>query len=261
MDDILSISKFTYKKYEPIYFYQRAGGGAEAEDGETQVDVKDIAVTDTMSPVSSVSESSDVTNTGIMEPMEPSHVTKYTIPAGTVLYNGTKIASFDKKKIDLQIGDTSFVAMFSPNKEVASAHIQNCAPGTDSTVKGYVHEFIVETPIDNIFILSPSDKNLNWNPETIKANFCNGSKCYGSINGVGFFVINEQAIQQSSLAVTESPPEEQASDGVPQQDSVPQQGGAFTCEFALCEPHKFLKYIRTYECRGPYTLGQEPYVF
>ena len=176
----------------------------------------------------------DITKTeSNIDVMDPSQMPLYTIPVDTVLYHGTKnISQFNTTKIDL--GNDSLVAFFSPNKAYASSYITECALFPKET--GYIHVFKVIKPIDKIFILSSTDKNLEWTEEALKNKFCDNDE-HGRLNGVGFFV-NKDKVNKFSNSKSNS-----------------RNSELFNSEFALCDPSSYLVYTGTYSCVGTRNLS------
>jgi hypothetical protein len=219
-------------------------------------------------------------------PMEPTHETLYTIPAGTILYHGTTIMeTFDPARIIL--GNEELVAFFSQDIRLASDYVNGCVDGD----KGAIHKFKTLKDIDRIYIVSQYDKSRgkNWDLKNIEDNFCKNSKRY---NGVGFFILKQG--QYKSLGLTGGDPLEQDNkqDGQPdgqqdgQQDGQPDdqsiqktdiinvnditrsdsenpESSDFSAEFAICNPDNYiLEYIETQKCigkrilSGPYSFGK-----
>lgn len=114
--------------------------------------------------------------------MEPSHMTVYTIPAGTILYHGSVLKE-TFNPTDIKLGEDSLVSYFSESPILASSHIMECSLYPNKT--GYIHKFRVKKDIDNIIILSQYDRNGEFDDKHIENKFCKGDRMY---NGVGFFI-------------------------------------------------------------------------
>lgn len=202
-------------------------GGAEykkttdADDANNVVNVGEIVSDNNTAPHQDSSTIDfSASSASELQYMKPSEMTLYSIPQGTELYHGSKeLESFDTTRIN--VGKDSLVAFFSPNKDFAMSYINSCA-----SKDGFIHKFTVNKQIDKIYIVSPHDKNLNWNEQIIENNFCKGGE-FGKMNGVGFFVKND-----------------------------PSQN-AYSSEFALCDPSQFLTYVGTFRCLGPRSLSDE----
>lgn len=172
-----------------------------------------------------------------LPPTSPSAVTLYTIPKGTILYHGTQTKeTFNPDKIDLS--PTTRVSFFTPNKRLASDYISGCANYPKD--KGFIHKFETNIDIDNIYIFSQYDRNVEWALESIENKFCN-NKEYGYLNGIGYFV-NEHENQKF------------------QTESESSSTEIFNSEFALCYPSKYLTYISSERCMSIRKLS-EPYQF
>lgn len=175
--------------------------------------------------------------TGSLDPMEPSHLTTYVIPEGTILYHGSKtIREFNVQRIN--VGDDNFVAFFTPNKSIASSYIRDCAPTGDEggVVNGYIHEFVVKKDVTNIFIISSHDKELQWQLKKLKTGYCETTKYDIKLNGIGFFVPAKEQSKFTELSM-----------------NVP--ADLHFSQFALCNPAEYLKYLGTYQCTGPSQLS------
>ena len=175
--------------------------------------------------VDQIIQNSNSATMNSLQPSEPSNLNLYTIPANTTLFHGTKtVSTFDPKKVN--VGDESFVAFFSPNKEFAVSYIGNCA--RFPTEEGYVHEFVVKSDINNVYILSSHDKDVVRDSVSANKLYCNAPQDRSGIklNGVGFFVGNTQT-------------------------------GATESEFAICNPGAYLEYVGTYRCIGPHQLSTQ----
>jgi hypothetical protein len=158
---------------------------------------------------------------------KPTHYTSYTIPQGTIMYFASKkIQNFDTDNIE--IGSDNFVGFFSPNKEIASGLINHCYLSEDNdNAKGWIHKFEVKNDINNIVLLSPNDKQMNWNKDNINTNICSSTKYGYKPNGVGFF-IKSNNLNDINYS-----------------------------QFALCNPSEQLQYIGTYQCISPGILSKE----
>jgi hypothetical protein len=172
-----------------------------------------------------------------LQPATPSTVTLYTIPKGTILYHGTQTKeTFNPDKIDLSL--TTRVSFFTPNKRLASDYILGCANYPKD--KGFIHKFETNIDIDNVYIFSQYDRNVEWVLESIENKFCN-NKEFGYLNGIGYF-INEHENQKF------------------QSDEETNNTKIFNSEFALCYPSKYLTYISSERCMSIRKLS-EPYQF
>lgn len=172
-----------------------------------------------------------------LPPISPSTVTLYTIQKGTILYHGTQTKeTFNPDKIDLS--PNTRVAFFTPNKRLASDYISGCADYPKS--KGFIHKFETNIDIDNIYIFSQYDRNVEWALESIENKFCN-NKEYGYLNGIGYF-INEHENQKFQI------------------DNESSNTEIFNSEFALCYPSKYLTYISSERCMSIRKLS-DPYQF
>ena len=180
---------------------------------------------------------------------EPSYIPLYTIPAGTVLYHGSKTKeTFDPQKITL--GDDTLAAFFTPNKRFAADYISGCV-GEET---GYIHMFKVRIPITSIYVISSHNKKDVWDISQLETKFCKGTE-YGRLNGVGFFVkddFSNKFIEQIDTPESEelkSTETAQVAGGIP-----------IASEFAICDPSSFLDYISTQRCQSARNLSQ-PYNF
>jgi hypothetical protein len=155
--------------------------------------------------------------------MNPSRPPLYKIPIDTILYHGSQtVDTFDVQTLKLN-ADTN-VVFFSPNKEIAKNYIQDCSP---SNPVGYIHKFVVKTPIDKLFIISSSETQNLWKEYIIEEKFCNNSDHHPdreNLHGIGFFV--------------------KMADG-------------FNAEFALCNPSDFLTYLGRTRCKGARNLTDD----
>ena len=170
----------------------------------------------------------------------------YTIKAGTILYHGSvEKASFNPYRIVL--GKDSLVSYFTTSKKLSADYILGCANYPSKS--GYIHKFKVKKDIPNILIISPHEKEENWDEKYIETNFCfkkmdenKVSSLTGilHLSGIGFFYPSES---QKSLFDDNST------------NSVPSSGTL--SEFALCEPSKWLEYISTQRCVAVRQLSKE----
>jgi len=204
-------------------------------------------------------------------PMEPTHETLYTIPAGTILYHGTTIMeTFDPARIIL--GNEELVAFFSQDIRLAADYVNGCVDGE----KGAIHKFKTLKDIDRIYIVSQYDrtKGKNWDLKNIENNFCKNSKRY---NGVGFFILKKGQYKSLGLTggFTPLPEQEEQQDDKPilqesntvnidditRSDPENPETTDFSAEFAICNPDNYiLEYIETQRCIGKRILS-EPYSF
>ena len=169
-------------------------------------------------------QSIDQTN---LKYMDPTDLTTYTIPSGTILFHGTKIKdTFNPKNIKL--GDNELVAFFSTSKRFAADFISSC--GNYPIENGYIHMFRVTKDINNIFIISSYEFNNKMTDEFLQKYFCNGKNIYNSkFNGVGFFI--QRVDDQLNPNINYIP------------------------EFAICDPNQFLEYINTQRCQAKRSLS------
>lgn len=158
-----------------------------------------------------------------LEYMEPSKYTTYTIKKGTTLYHGsTSKETFNPYNIKL--GSSSLVVFFSPDKQIASNSFGSCAffPEKD----GFLHMFKVKEDITNIIILSVFDLDKTYTNEKFEDSFCSRKNKYEmALSGVGFFYPSDK------------------------------KEGDHECEFALCDPARYLKYEGTQRCTSRQRLG------
>lgn len=240
-----------YEKYDELFLkniykkqhYQTAGACPDDQDCPNQ------QTTDEMSPVSAVTETAtepannevnvnEIVPSSTLQPMQPSQLTLYTIPAGTKLYYGSltvdKFPVITEENNEMNIvtlgneGDP-MVAFFSPDKKIASTYIKDCVGGQDS---GYIHEFIVKKDITDIFIISPYN-SINWDETTLNGKFCAANpNVYANkrVNGVGMFLLNEQKNKFES------------------EGSTVNNSSPYSCQFALCDPNTWLSYNGTSRC-------------
>jgi hypothetical protein len=161
----------------------------------------------------------------------PSRMSLLEIPAGTLLYHGTKKEIFDPDNIIL--GNDVLVAFFSTSKQVAVSHVGMC-----SEYGGVVHMFKVIRNIPRIFVISEYE-NLNMDPKTMNDKYCNGKNDnHHRYNGVGFFI----------------PPE-----NMKNFSNVDSNNTLVNSEFALCDTDA-LEYVCTWRCINRRKLGR-PYRF
>jgi len=234
-----------YRKYNDSIGTMIGGKGIDDEDTDSTISAGQLvdSDSDTTESIGSKTSSDDpaiATPQGDSAPldyMDPSHMTYFTIPIGTILYHGsTRVSQFDPIRID--VGGSELAAFFSQNKKFAASYIQECATAPES--KGFIHKFEVTRSIDKIYIISSKDKDFAWNEKILKDKFCNNTK-FDNINGVGFFVSSGEDDKFSN----------------DDKSSMNASDKLHSSEFALCNPGLFLKYIGTYQCIGPRQLSDE----
>ena len=227
-------------------------GGADNIVSEEGVEVEDIEIDPAISSVGNTVVGENIGEQVEQEQdqddgpeiPEPSYVPLYTIPAGTVLYHGSKTKeTFDPQKITL--GDDTLAAFFTPNKRFAADYISGCV-GEET---GYIHMFKVRIPITSIYVISSHNKKDVWDIGQLETKFCKGTE-YGRLNGVGFFVkddFSNKFVEQLDAPEDQEPP--QVAGGIPT-----------ASEFAICDPSSFLDYVSTQRCQSARNLSQ-PYNF
>lgn len=174
--------------------------------------------------------------------MEPSKMTLYTVPVGTILYQGSTVETFSPFNIKVGNGDEK-VAFFSPNKRMSVDYVKGCA--TYPTEEGYLHIFKVKKNIDRILIVSSFEKRKNWTNDYIDNSFCRNYSF--PINGVGFFFPYGVESDEQTEFTGEIP-------------ISPEQKMLHDSEFALCNPNEYLDYVGTQRCQSMRKLSQ-PYHF
>ena len=174
--------------------------------------------------------------------MEPSNLTLYTIPEGTLLYQGSEVETFSPFNIKVGNGDER-VSFFSPNKRMSIDYVKGCA--TYPTESGYLHMFRTKKSIERILIVSSFEKRSNWTNDYIDNSFCRNYNI--PINGIGFFfpygVESDKQNDTETLA-----------------KSTTEQKMLFDSEFALCNPNEYLDYVNTQRCQSMRKLSP-PYHF
>jgi hypothetical protein len=156
--------------------------------------------------------------------MEPSHFTLYKIPKGTFLYHGTMYKrTFNP--FEIQLGNDTLMAFFSPSKRLAADYISGCALHPQKG--GFIHKFRVIRDIDNIKILSNYEKQDTQTEKQLENSFCKDRK----LNGIGFFYPRQDGMN------------------ILPEDLIPNSNGVHVnSEFALCNPNDFLEYMTTRSC-------------
>lgn len=156
-----------------------------------------------------------------------SRMTYYTIPRDEVLYHSTKtIGQFETYKINFGEEDSmNYASWFTNDMEIAQIQISKCQPVYGPTGElssaGWIHTFKVIEPINNIKLISLSNKNLKWNPEDVTNTYCGNGDPENlpvRLNGIG--------VVHSIV-----------------------DGHKFG-KFALCSPASYLEYIGTYTCEN-----------
>jgi hypothetical protein len=158
-----------------------------------------------------------VYNSGQYTTTSKSQMNTFAIPKGTLLYHGSRnLETFDTTEITLS-GD-NYTAIFSENITVAQGYTMNCNL-VGPSFEGYVHRFSVINTIDNVLIVSPTDRKLDWSGDQITQNYCRvqDGNHYKAIG----FIVND-AIQ-----------------------------------IAICNPRDHLKYEGTVRCVAPSTYSEE----
>ena len=176
----------------------------------------------------------------------PNSLKLFTIPEGTILYHGSiDKASFNPYQIVL--GEDTLVSYFTASKKLSADYILGCAKYPSKT--GYIHKFRVKKDITNILIISPYEKQKNWDEKFIENKFCfkkKDSDVSSSLtqplylNGIGFFYASDS--QKTLLDIDLS---------------KTMNSNGTTSEFALCNPNKWLDYISTQRCIGTRQLSDE----
>jgi hypothetical protein len=177
---------------------------------------------------------------------QPNELKLYTIPEGTILYHGSvEKESFNPFRIVLN--KDTLVSYFTASKKLSADNIIGCARYPSKS--GYIHKFRVKADIKNILIVSPYEKQPDWDNKFIENNFC-FKKNIGNItsslteplqlDGIGFFYSSNT---QKTLMDSNS------------QNLI--DGNGTTSEFALCNPNKWLQYISTQRCIGIRQLSNE----
>jgi hypothetical protein len=160
--------------------------------------------------------------------MQPSKIETYSIPAGTILYHGTKtVETFNP--FNIKLSNSNLVAFFSPSKRFAADYIGGCADYKDNE-KGFIHMFRVTKDIDKILIISTFDVKDKLINDIAEKNYCSSSNNYGiKFNGVGFFVPKKSIENRNKIL--------------------------FIPEFALCDPSEFLEYMNTQRCLSKHVIS------
>ena len=197
-----------------------------ADNDNPAGNTQDAALVGEVAPtivVDNITTNTPIADTAI-DYSDPTHIEFFTIPANKTLYHGTTTVSrFNPHNINL--GNDTLVAFFTPNKHFAAAYIGDCLGGNS----GWIHEFRTTKPIDNIYILS-SHEIKNWDPKKIELTFCGATgtrEIRRRLNGVGFFVPKTFG---TTLGNSHNALE------------------GFDAEFALCDPSQYLQYVSTSEC-------------
>lgn len=177
---------------------------------------------------------------------QPNEMKLYTIPEGTILYHG----SIDKESFNpyrIVLNKDTLVSYFTASKKLSADNIIGCANYPSKS--GYIHKFRVKADIKNVLIVSPYEKQSNWDNKFIENNFCfkknNGDETSSltqplQLDGIGFFYSSNT---QKTLMDSNS------------QEFI--DGTGTTAEFALCNPNKWLQYISTQRCVGIRQLSDE----
>ena len=220
-------------KYIDLKMNMQLGGktvSAKKNADEKQLEEKQITAAevsrDEMFPLQPLS----LQNPNMINYMEPSKTTTYTIPQGTILYHGSMVReSFNP--YDIKLGNDTLVSYFSPNKEFAQDYIIGCALYPNKS--GYIHAFRVKKNIENILIISTYEKQKTWTTKHIEDTFCS-RKFRIQLNGIGFFFPKKQMQNENTVD--------------------------FHSEFALCNPGQYLEYVHTEKCESTRKLSN-PYNF
>jgi len=167
----------------------------------------------------------------------------YTIKKGTKLYHSvTNKRGFNTQNI--QLGNDNIILFFTPNFRLASDRVEGCSIDKQ---KGYIHVFEVNQDIPNIFIKLPYDTDDDISLESLKNQFCKGSKQY---SGVGFFYPKNE-IELFSGNMNNS------NNLISFQNQYLAEDN-FYSEFGLCNPTPYLNYLYTQKCQSLRKLSQ-PY--
>jgi len=179
--------------------------------------------------------------------MDPSHMTMFTIPAGTILYHGTTTKSqFDTT--NFRIGDETKVAYFSPQKRFAADNIKGCSKSP--VEHGWIHKFRVNKDIDRIKIVSAFALDSKSTDKQMLAQYCNRYSA-NQTNGFGFFFPANYLKRFSVDGDDEQPQSIQ---------SASQQQLLYESEFAICAPNLFMEYVSTERCMTKRKISK-PYRF
>lgn len=146
-----------------------------------------------------------------------SQMNTFAIPKDTTLYHGSRnLETFDTTEITLS-GD-NYTAIFSEDITVAQGYTMNCNL-VGPSFEGYVHRFSVINAIDNVLIVSPTDRKLDWSGDQITQNYCRvqDGNHYKAIG----FIVNDRI------------------------------------QIAICNPRDHLKYEGTVRCVAPSTYSEE----
>lgn len=164
--------------------------------------------------------------------MNPSKMTLYTIPKGTVLYHASEKETFNP--FHLKLGSDQLVAYFTPNRDFALDYIKNCAEYPNQG--GFVHVFKTNEDIENIRIINSLDLTNSFNGKEIEDKYCSRSHD-PLLEGIGFFFPKDGKVYNDISKM-------------------------FDSEFALCNPNsKRLSYMGSYRCISRRKLNGEPYNF
>jgi len=217
---------------EGHYDITQSGGQYEAEYSEGQDEGEDEAEYSEEGREEEAEYSKGQDDTTNLPYMNPSKMTLYTIPQGTVLYHASEKETFNP--FHLQLGNDQLVAYFTPNRDFALDYIKNCA---EYPYKGgFVHVFKTNEDIDNIRIIDSYDLTSSFNAKEIENKYCSRSH-NPLLEGIGFFFPKNGKVYNDISKM-------------------------FDSEFSLCNPNsKKLSYMGSYRCISKRKLNSEPYNF
>jgi len=184
---------------------------------------------------------SNDSNNKVLKFMEPSKMTLYTIPKGTLLYFGSfTTESFNPN--DIKLDENNSISYFSSNKRLIADYIVGCA--LYPTKQGFLHKFRVKRDINKILIISTFERKANWTLSYLDETYC-FRKNKTNLNGLGFFFPRK---------------DEQDLYNLNNDDSIIDPKISFDAEFIICDPNEFLEYLSTQRCIGMRKLSPE-YIF
>lgn len=168
------------------------------------------------------------------------HHTNYliTIPDQINLYHGSEtISGFSSN--DIQLEKNTTMALFSNNIFLAGAKMADCShyPLRD----GWLHSFRVTKPIERVRIISPGEiRKDNANLIDLEDIYCHGKNGRdktseldkGRFDGVAFYLE-----RQNYEAKLNGPSK------------------VYDLVIGICNPNKYLSYVETRQCIGPYKLS------
>jgi len=110
----------------------------------------------------------------------------FTIPKNTILYTGSMYKN-KLNQIMLEIGHKKFITYFSSDKNIIEKSTCNECLFPINNV--YIHKFIVTENINNILLLSNSERN-NENID-LYFEYLFSKKKYNDVDGIGFYFPNK----------------------------------------------------------------------